>query len=259
MNASLLVPARYCGPPRSGNGGYVAGSLAARLRPHAGQAVTVSLRRPPPLDTEMEVVGTPEGNVRLTDRGAVVAEATLADAEELEVVESVSYGLAATASEQYPGHAFHPFPTCFSCGTQRRDGLRIHPGEVPSTDGTRVAAPWVPDVSIAEEAHPTPGTGHADETAARATLAATWAALDCVGGWAGDVGRRLMVLGRMTAAVDDLPVVGEPHVVMGHHRGTEGRKTFTASTLHDSDGRVVGLAEHVWIAVDPEVFNANAG
>jgi hypothetical protein len=64
-----------------------------------------------------------------------------------------------------------------------------------------------------------------------------------------------MVLGRMTARVDDLPVIGEPHVVVGEGRGQEGRKTFTASTLHDADGRIVGRAEHVWVAVDPALFN----
>ena len=63
-----------------------------------------------------------------------------------------------------------------------------------------------------------------------------------------------MVLGRMTARVDDLPVVGEPHVVVGEDRGQDGRKTFTASTLYDADGRVVATAEHTWIAVDPELF-----
>ena len=49
-----------------------------------------------------------------------------------------------------------------------------------------------------------------------------------------------MVLARMTARVDALPVVGEEHVVVGLGRGSEGRKTFTAATLYDSDGRVVG-------------------
>ena len=63
-----------------------------------------------------------------------------------------------------------------------------------------------------------------------------------------------MVLGRMTARVDDLPVIGEPHVVVGEGRGQDGRKTFTASTLYDSDGRVVATAEHTWIAVDPALF-----
>ncbi len=64
-----------------------------------------------------------------------------------------------------------------------------------------------------------------------------------------------MVLGQMTAIIDELPVQGEQHVVTGEHRGSEGRKTFTASTLHDSDGRIVGRAEHVWVTVDPARFN----
>jgi hypothetical protein len=64
-----------------------------------------------------------------------------------------------------------------------------------------------------------------------------------------------MVLGRMTAIIDTLPVQDEEHVVVGEHRGSQGRKTFTASTLYDADGRIVGRAEHVWLAVDPAMFN----
>ena len=63
-----------------------------------------------------------------------------------------------------------------------------------------------------------------------------------------------MVLAGMTARVDALPVIGEEHVVVGLARGQEGRKTFTASTLYDADGRVVARAEHVWVAVDPAAF-----
>ena len=58
----------------------------------------------------------------------------------------------------------------------------------------------------------------------------------------------------MTAAVDALPHVGDRHVAVGEVRGTDGRKTFTASTLYDPDGRVVGRAEHVWITIDPSTF-----
>jgi hypothetical protein len=59
----------------------------------------------------------------------------------------------------------------------------------------------------------------------------------------------------MTAQLDALPVVGEPHVVVGSALGSEGRKTFTASTLYDSDGRIVARAQHVWISVDPAAFS----
>jgi acyl-CoA thioesterase FadM len=54
--------------------------------------------------------------------------------------------------------------------------------------------------------------------------------------------------------VDALPVVGEQHVVVGRRLAVDGRKTFTASTLYDSDGRVVATAEHTWITVDPATF-----
>ena len=49
-------------------------------------------------------------------------------------------------------------------------------------------------------------------------------------------------------------MIGEEHVLVGAGRGREGRKTWTASTLYDADGRVVGTAEHLWIAVDPKDF-----
>lgn len=246
----LLVPGRYQGPARSGNGGYVAGALAHELGETGGRAVTVTLRQPPPLDVTMRLTETDSG-LAMTFGGALVAQAEWDDGATVEPVEAVSWDEALAVEPTYPGHTSHPFPTCFACGTEREDGLRIFPGEVPAArEGrTRVAATWVPDPSVAADFHE-----YADP-APRACLASTWAALDCVGGWAGDLTERLMVLGRMTAVVDDLPVVGEQHVVTGEHRGSEGRRTFTAATLHDADGRIVGRAEHVWFAVDPALFN----
>jgi hypothetical protein len=247
---TLLVPARYCGPANSGNGGYVAGALAHELGDTGFSAVTVTLRQPPPLDATMRVTGS-EGALELTFGGAVVAQASVSE-RSIEAVEAVSWSEAVEASPSYPGHTSHPFPTCFACGTERPDGLRIFPGEVPSVrDGlARVAAPWVPDGSLAADFH------EYDDPVPRASLAATWSALDCIGAWAGDLTERLLVLGQMTAIIDDLPVRGEQHVVTGEHRGSAGRKTFTAATLHDADGRIVGRAEHVWLAVDPETFKA---
>jgi hypothetical protein len=94
-----------------------------------------------------------------------------------------------------------------------------------------------------------------DDEHPRAGLPVTWAALDCVGGWAGDLEERLMVLARITARLDSLPVIGEEHVLVGLGRGREGRKAWTSSTMYDADGRVVGSAEHLWIAVDPAAFS----
>ena len=151
---------------------------------------------------------------------------------------------ARAAEARFAGHDFHPFPTCFACGTGREvgDGLRIFPGRVPdsSSGATRVAATWTPHPSVVADS--------------LASLPITWAALDCIGGWAGDLTERLMVLGTMTADVVDLPRVGEAHVLVGAARGTAGRRTMTASTLYDPDGRAIASAEHVWVAVDVADF-----
>jgi hypothetical protein len=160
--------------------------------------------------------------------------------DELDVVDEVPPDVAAAAMLRYPGLGNHPFPTCFACGTDRAegDGLRIFPGPVGGDRG-HVASLWVPQ----------PGLEDAS------ALGTTWAALDCVGGWSEDLEGRPCVLGRMTARVDAFPVVGEPHVVVGRHLATDGRKSFTASTLYDADGRVVASARHTWIQVDPSAFN----
>ena len=155
------------------------------------------------------------------------------------------------AEASYAGWVTHPFTTCFTCGPDRAegDGLRIFPGPVDDLDGaTRVAAVWTPHPSTAEDWH-----AYEDDHR-RASLPVTWAALDCPGGWAADLANNPAVLGRMTARVDTLPVVGEEHVVVGHFRGSEGRKLHTAATLYDADGRVVATAEHTWITVDPAAF-----
>lgn len=253
----LIVPSRFCGPPSSGNGGWTAGALAALVdrddcpddRADAWPAIRVALRQPPPLDTPLQVTDA-DGTTTASREGAPVATAVLADTDPAPV-EPVSIEAARAAEPAYPGLVSHPFPTCFSCGTAREegDGLRIFPGRVGDLGGaTRIAATWTPHPSVSEDWHT-----YVDDVR-HASLAVTWAALDCIGGWAGDLAERLMVLAGMTARVDALPVVGDEHVLVGHHRGSEGRKTFTASTLYDRDGRVVAVAEHLWIAVDPAAF-----
>jgi hypothetical protein len=258
----LIIPSRFCGPPSSGNGGYSAGAIAAyagedcpadRSRPWP--VVSVSLLAPPPLETPMTLLPDDDGVVASYD-GRPVLSARCTEDEVTDVL-PVSADEARAAESTYAGLTSHPFPTCFACGTGRRpgDGLRIFPGRVadaPSDDDRparpRVAATWTPDETLAENYH-----SYADAQP-RAGLPVTWAALDCVGGWAGDLEERLMVLARMTARLDSLPVIGEEHVVVGMGRGQEGRKTWTSSTLYDADGRVVGTAEHLWIAVDPAAF-----
>jgi hypothetical protein len=247
MSTELIIPARFNGPARSANGGFTAGSLAERVGSSDGRPVEVTLRLPPPLDTAMTVTPAGDGRTVLADRDALVAEARVVDID-LEHVPAVSPGLAGEAMQRFPGLEAHPFPTCFACGPERAegDGLRIFPGPVGEDRGY-IASRWVPCAEHAE-------SSDLLDAVQRCGVGTTWAALDCIGGWSDDIAGRPAVLGRMTARVDALPVVGEPHVVVGRFRGRDGRKSFTASTLYDVDGRVVATAQHTWIQVDPSAF-----
>jgi hypothetical protein len=245
VDTELVIASRFRGPARSGNGGYTSGALAC-LAPTEWSGVTVRLSQPPPLDVAMTVARSDE-LLTASYAGSEVARATRADHDPIPVP-PVDVEVARAAEAAFPGLAAHPFPTCFSCGTGREpgDGLRIFPGPIAAG---RVAATWTPHPSVSADWHEyrdaTREVGHA----------VTWAALDCVGGWAADIGARLMVLGTMTARLWSLPAVGVEHVVVGEARGEAGRKRMSATSLYDAAGRLVGAAEQVWIAVDPAAFN----
>ncbi len=238
--ATLVVAGRFCGPPGSGNGGYVAGRLAGFLAAEGVEgAVEVTLREPPPLDVPLDVrqdAGDGVPRVTLGFGGALVAEAGAGQLHG-NVVDPVDHVTAAAAMGRYAGAQGHPFPGCFVCGTDRPapDGLGLRPGRLLDREDT-VATAWTADPSFAGADGALPGW-------------LVWAALDCPGGWSSDLIGRPMVLGRMTAAVDALPRAGDACVVVGQLLGEEGRKTFTASTAYDPDGRVLGRAEQVWIAL----------
>ena len=228
---SLTIPRRFCGPPESGNGGWVSGQLAEHTPTTVDRpAVSVRLSSPPPLERPLTYGGY--GSVTLLQDGSTgIASATTAPALDSEPAPPVDLGTARAAEAGYEGLIEHPFPTCFSCGTDRdpADALCLRPG--PLADGTtRYAASWVPWAS---------------------DLPLVWAALDCPGGWSAGIAGRPMVLGTMTAQIEALPVVGEPHVIVARPRGGEGRKFLSESFLYTADGRLLARAEATWIAVNP--------
>src|SRR6267154_1295695 len=66
---SVIIDKRYCGPPNSGNGGYICGRLAR----HIPGGAEVTLRAPPPLDRPLDVAAMDDGSWELRDGAAVVA------------------------------------------------------------------------------------------------------------------------------------------------------------------------------------------
>jgi hypothetical protein len=239
---AIVVSPRFCGPPRSANGGYVAGRLAAFLQPGSACAAEVTLWSPPPLDVRLEVADD-DGGLALRSPKTLVAQAKTATLE-ADAPEPISYEEAVDAAARYVGRHYHPFPTCFGCGLERApgDAMLLEAGAVDSRDGRPlVAAAWVPHESLSADS---------DGGVIRQEFA--WSALDCPSGWATSGQGRPVVLGRMTTRVLTLPKVGQPCVVVGRCEGVDGRKAFTTSALYSADGELLGHARATWLSIDPE-------
>jgi hypothetical protein len=234
---TLRIASRYCGPPRSGNGGYVCGRLAEYIDGPAA----VRLKAPPPLDTELRVELS-DGVVRLLAGDAPIAEGRTATLELAPPV-APSFAEAQASSQAYPGFARHAFPRCFGCGPQRTpgDGLCIFPGP-PDDDGT-VAAPWIPHAAFA----------NGDGAVRRRYL---WAALDCTGGWAviPQQAGRAILLGEFCARIDGAVAPQERCVAIGWPIAIEGRKRFAGSAVFGASGRAVAVARATWIEVEAKSF-----
>jgi hypothetical protein len=238
MADSLVIPPRFCGPPGSGNGGYVCGRIAA----YVNGPVTVTLRRPPPLATRMAVERGREGTVRIHHDGTLIAEATAAPAPPvLETPGPVSVAEARTAAGGARYFQDPAFPDCFVCGMSRQpgDGLRIFPGPVPGR--ALWATPWTPDPSVS-----------GPDGRVRPEVA--WAALDCPSGIAAAEAAGLsqdtaILLGRMTASLAALPAPGGQCLVIAWPGGQDGRKLLAGSALLGPGGEVLAAATAVWLTV----------
>ena len=200
-------PARFCGPAASGNGGWTAGALAGAGRPEgtddraamADAPATTAARRRRSSTTERRRRAPP------TARTVTAARRRVVDRD-------LDAGRAGRAREAAAAEATYAGPA--SPTRSRPASLRHGP-----RGGRRAADLPRPR---RRRGRPDAGGGHVDAAPVarrglapvrrrtlHASLAVAWAALDCVGGWAGDLEERPMVLGRMTARVDALPEIGD--------------------------------------------------
>lgn len=240
--SEIVISSRFCGPPKSGNGGYVCGRLAAAI----DGAASVRLMAPPPLETELRLEKS-NGIAKLLHGSSVIAEAKPA-AVDLAPPRAPSYAQAESAARSYLGFARHPFPRCFVCGPERRagDGLRIFPGSL-AADGL-VAAPWTPERSLAD----------GSDAIGREFL---WAALDCTSGFAAlpiPEGRAI-VLGELSARIDGDVVPDDQCVVVGWPLRVEGRKRFSAAAVLRDTGELLAVGRATWIEVPASAFGASTG
>jgi hypothetical protein len=230
----LIIDTRYNGPDTSGNGGWVAGSLARLL---GAGSVSVSLRAPAPLAVPMWLRWRDDGSVTLENDGTLIADANTApldldvpkapDPDQAEAAGALAHKVSAEETNA-------PYVRCFGCGLARSDGLRIRPGPVGS-DGL-VATNWTAPLL--------------SDAGGRLSVELTWAALDCSAGFAWM--QRLaagtpIVTARMTAVIDQPLQAGHRYTVIGWPIAQEGRKLHAGTAIFDAAGKVQARSRQLWL------------
>jgi hypothetical protein len=230
----ITIPARFCGPKNSGNGGYSCGIVANLL----DGAAEVTLRAPPPLDTPLQAQ-VENGHARLLHNGTLIAEAA-ATKIEVQPPPAPTWEQALTAQKRFPGLEHHDFPHCFTCGTARKpgDGLRVQTGPVEGSDV--FASTWIPDASLADR-----------DGFVRPEF--FWAATDCPGAWA-TLSRQQgpSLLGRFAARFTRKVKAGDRCIVIGWAIGHEGRKHHAGTALFTATGERIGAGRQTWIEIRPK-------
>lgn len=239
-DSTIVVADRFCGPPQSGNGGYVGGRLAEFVD---SAAVAVRLYRSPPLEKTL-TIRREAGGATLLDEGQPVAEARPTQLD-LVAPAAPSFEEAERASRAFRGFREHVFPKCFVCGPERGpgDGLRIFPGA--HAEGELFAAPWIPDASLLAD-------DDQARTSRRVAKEFLWAALDCPGAFSFPQPEgKVVLLGEMKVALSGDVAVGERCVLASWQVAAEGRKHSTGSAIYGADGDCRGVALGLWFEVEP--------
>lgn len=243
--SETVIARRFRGPNHSGNGGYVAGVVAAAVGPSA----VVTLRKPIPLETPLTLERTAQG-ARLMQGALLLGEAA-ADPGPDDAPGPVPLDLARAASARpLVEDAAHAAPHCWVCGPHAPPhALHIRTGAtgLAPEAGPPAAAVWTP----------LPEHAAADGLVDPVHL---WSALDCPSGVAamaagpGPIETQYLLLGRIRARIERRPPPGPPLVVTARAAEREGRKRFAESAVHDAEGNRLALARATWFEIDPADF-----
>jgi hypothetical protein len=234
---NITIGRRFCGPPDSGNGGYVCGILATDI---AGPATAV-LRARIPLDVGLNLDRSASGARLSGAEDLLIGEARPADADALPTPPAPpSLEQASQAGGRYVGLTAPFHPICFTCSPERAegDGLRIFAGQIEGAPDGHIAGVWTPNAAFADEHGLIPPE-------------IVWAALDCPGyfAWVVKIGRHGGLLGTMTGEILRRPAVGEACIVTAWPISREGRKEFSGVALFSAEGELMARGHQVWISM----------
>lgn len=236
--STITIGRQFCGPPNSGNGGYVCGVLAKGL----DGPVTAVLRAPVPLDVGLTLQESDGRYALLGQDDALIGEGGAARQALPEPPPSPGLEAARAAGARHLGFTQRIHPICFTCGTERQDGdgLRVLPGQVEGEPAGLVACTWTPHAAFADDAGQVPAE-------------IVWAALDCPGyfAWVEKEGRHGALLGTMTGEILQPVRSGVEYVVVAWPIAREGRKEIAGTALYDPEGRLTARAHQVWITMGP--------
>lgn len=229
---------QFCGPPNSGNGGYVCGVLARHIE---GPATSV-LRARVPLDEHLHLANDDDAVVLTDEAGALVGRAEPSDLELPEPPAAPGLEAARAAGARCQGLAQRFHPICFTCGPERAegDGLRVFAGQLEGAEPGVVAGVWTPHSAFAA----------ADGLIG---VEVVWAALDCPGyfAWVEKEGRHGALLGTMTGEVLRRPRAGEACIVVAWPLERQGRKETAGVALYSGEGELLARGHQVWIVMGP--------
>ena len=220
----VVFDERFQGPFSMIHGGYVSGAMAMHLN---SDTVEVTMRNPTPAGRPLVVdIGTPD-RVFLYDKDTLLIEARPTELD-LDMPEPITIDEARKASLRHVTE--WSLPNCFGCGTARSedDGLHLRAGPVKGRN--MVAVDWLPRAA----------TVGSDENC-KVPEPIVWAAMECTVIQAmknSDLKKpeELVILGRMTGNVQELPKVGRQYFIMGWPIGREGRRITVAGSMHDEAG-----------------------
>jgi len=199
-----------------------------------------TLRKPIPLERDLQTEIS-DRSARLLDGAELIIEAVRT---EIDGADHSAPALEQAQRASLTSLAFenHPFPTCFTCGPERKpgDGLRIFPGCLPEADGNDgvFAAVWIPDSSLT----------NGGVVVRRECV---WGAMDCPTGFAaGFPWKGTLVTGRLSVEQVAPVYPARPYVVMSWSTGSEGRKHHAGAGLYDSDSQLCAKARATWIKIE---------